>query len=83
MSWQAEMLGIDMAKLHRERYGDTTDKHTWVSLAAGARLTGYAHDTVRRYAKQGKIASEKHSGRLMVSQEDCQVLGERRGWLSA
>ncbi len=83
MSWQAEMLGIDLAKLYRERYTCKTSVHTWVSLATGARLTGYSHDTVRRYAKRGELASMKLSGRLMVSQEDCLTLEERRGRLSA
>ncbi len=80
MSWQAEMLGIDMEKLFREAH---TERHRWVSLATGASLSGYAHDSVRRYAKQGVIASQKHRGRLMVSEKDCLWLGERRGRLSA
>lgn len=77
MSWTADMLGIDMAKLYREQYGSATDKHEWVSLGTGARLTGYAHDTVRRYAKRGLIASVKLSGRLMVSRQDCERMRKR------
>lgn len=78
MSWQADMLGIDLIALERERHGTSKPQHVWVSLATGARLSGYAHDTVRRYAKQGLVASEKLSGRLMVSEQDCLRLRNRR-----
>lgn len=77
MSWQADMLGIDMQQLEQERHGEQPEQK-WVSLATGARLSGYAHDTVRRYARQGVIASQKRSGRVMVSEDDCLRLRRNR-----
>ena len=85
MSWQADMLGIDMGELFKEGLPTVVEPEPerWVSLATGARLTGYAHETVRRYATQGLIASVKRSGRVMVSEADCLRLRDNRGRLSA
>lgn len=95
MSWQAEMLGIDMEDLREEAmrhyFRDEpvvvnpplADDETWVSLPTGAHLLRYTQDTVRRYAKQGIIRSVKLSGRLFVNENDCRRLRRERDGLSA
>lgn len=95
MSWQAEMLGIDLDDLREEALRHYVPKHmkrpeipltddeTWVSLATGARLLRYSEGTVRRYAEQGVIRSVKLSGRVMVNENDCLNLRRERDGLSA
>lgn len=94
MSWQAEMLGIDLDDLREEALRHYVPKHvekpdiplsddeTWVSLPTGAHLLRYSVGTVRRYAEQGVIRSVKLSGRVMVNESDCLRLRKERDGLS-
>lgn len=85
MSWTADMLGIDMGELFKEGLPTVVEPENerWVSLATAGYLTGYHPDSVRRYAREGLIASKKLSGRVVVSLSEVQNLGKRRDGLPA
>lgn len=85
MSWTADMLGIDMGELFKEGLPTVVEPEDerWVSLPTAGYLTGYHPDSVRRYAREGVIASKKLSGRVVVSLAEVQALAKRHDRLSA
>ena len=67
MSWTAELLGIDLDALKRERFHLEDD---WIGTATAANRYHVSTQTIYRYATAGKIASHKKGGKLWVSDYD-------------
>lgn len=83
MSWQAEMLGIDIEALKRERFHtyvapkrpqpvavEQPAESKWITLKDAAELVHYHKATIRRWTESGQIACRMEKNRLMVSKEE-------------
>lgn len=83
MSWQAEMLGIDIEALKRERFHtyvapkrpeptvvEQPAESRWITLKEAAELVHYHVATIRRWTESGQIAYVMQKNRLMVAKDD-------------
>ena len=71
MSWTAELLGIDLDALKRERFGLDDD---WIGTNTAANRYNVSTQTIYRYANSNKIASKKEAGKLWVSNYDLKAI---------
>jgi len=71
MSWTAELLGIDLDALKRERFNLDDD---WIGTETAAKRYHVSTQTIYRYAHSNKIANKKEGGKLWVSNYDLNTI---------